>query len=85
MSDSAKTITETPSIDLRCIDTDDFEVSGNFNSDSASNLMVVFELCDASLRTDCNKDPVAIAKYVEQAYMVILENESLFVHENHPT
>ena len=46
--------------------------------------MVVFELCDESKRTTCNKDPVKINQYVEQAYMLILENESLFVHENHP-
>ena len=63
---------------------DDFAISGNFNSNSASLLMVVFELCDESKRPTCNKNPAKIKKYVENAYMLILENESLFVHENHP-
>ena len=46
--------------------------------------MVVFELCDESKRDTCNKNPAKIKKYLENAYMLILENESLFVHENHP-
>ena len=60
---------------MRCIDEEDFEIAGDFNSDTASNLMVVFELCDESKRTTCNKDPVAIEKYVEESYMLILENK----------
>ena len=70
---------------MKCIDEEDFAIAGDFNSNTASNLMVVFELCVDSKRTTCNKDPVAINQYVEEAYILILENKSLFIHENLPT
>ena len=47
--------------------------------------MVVFELCDESKRATCNKDPEAINRYVDKAYILLLENKSLFIHENPAT
>ena len=61
MSDSAKTIVNDDSYNLKCI-VDDFDIAGNFNSDTASNLMVVFEICDSSQQT-C-KDEKAINEYL---------------------
>ena len=62
MSDSAKTIVNDDWYSLKCID-DDFEISGNFNSDTASNLMVVFEICDSSKQT-C-KDEKIINEFLQ--------------------
>ena len=61
MSDSAKTISNDDSYRIKCI-VDDFDISGNFNSDTASSLMVVFEICDSSQQT-C-KDERTINEYL---------------------
>ena len=57
---------------FRCI-AEDFEIAGSFNTDTASNLMVVFELCDPVKRKTC-KDEEAIKKYLKQSYIATLEN-----------
>ena len=45
MSDNAYTLVNDPYYDMLCIGKD-FEIRGDFDSDTASNLMVVIELCD---------------------------------------
>ena len=62
---------------MKCIDQEELEISGNYDTDQASNLMVVFEVCDKEVRT-CASDE-AIAKWLEFKYMYVLENEKLFV------
>ena len=62
---------------MKCIDQDELEISGNYDTDKASNLMVVFEVCNKEVRT-CASDE-AIAKWLEFKYMYVLENEKLFV------
>ena len=68
---------QTYSPKMKCIDEKDIEIMGNFDSDKASNLMIVFELCDKNKRS-CASDE-AIAKWLEFRYIYVLENEKLFV------
>ena len=50
VSESAQNVVKKGGYDLRCID-EPFEVKGDFNTNTAANLMVTFELCDSSKRT----------------------------------
>ena len=48
--EGAEAIVKESGYNIQCI-VDDYHISGDFNSFSASNLMVVFEVCDSSVRT----------------------------------
>ena len=50
MDGSTEDIVKKSGYDLRCIG-DDFNVRGDFNTNSANNLMITFELCDRTKRT----------------------------------
>ena len=60
---------------LKCIK-DPFKLFGNFNSNAASNLMVVFEKCDPSERT-C-KSEEAYVEWMKGKYILTLQNEVKF-------
>ena len=63
---------------MKCIDEkQSTEIFGSYNTDKASNLMIVFEKCDNTERT-CASDEI-IDEWLEFKYIVILENEKLFV------
>ena len=63
---------------MKCMNDPDFALHGNFNTDTAQNLMVVFEKCDRELRYDC-KSEEEIAEWMQQKYILILENFKRFV------
>ena len=66
---------------MKCID-DDYEVHGDFNTYSARNLMIVFEICDSKERA-C-KDDETIKKALSFSYILLLENEELYHHHKEP-
>ena len=49
MDEATKSIVYESGYDIRCID-EPFKIKGDFNTNSAANLMVTFELCDDSKR-----------------------------------
>ena len=57
---------------MKCIDEKQIEIMGNYNTDKASNLMIVFEFCDKTVRT-CASDET-ISKWLEFKYIFVLEN-----------
>ena len=64
---------------MKCI-REDYQILGNFNTNMASNLMVVFEKCDPTQRS-C-KSEEEIEKWMRFKYILILLNEKLFIqHE----
>ena len=64
--------------DIRCID-EDYGVSGDFNTASAENLMITFELCDSTTGATCKSDE-EIAKAMEYSYILIIENKESYKH-----
>ena len=60
---------------LKCVK-EPYELFGNFNSDAASTLMVVFERCDPAVQT-C-KPEAEIDKWMQFKYIITLENEKKF-------
>ena len=65
---------------MKCIDEQDqdYAIQGSYNTDKASNLMVVFERCDKLGPIPCQSDQ-AISEWLEYKYIVTLENEKRFV------
>lgn len=61
---------------MKCID-EPFSVYGDFSTNIASQLMVVFEKCDPALR-QCEDEDV-ITKWMEFKYMIIMENEEEYM------
>ena len=45
----------TDNKDMRCI-TEEFEIKGDYDSSTARNLMVIFDVCDSSLRQCKSQD-----------------------------
>ena len=50
---------------------------GSYNTDKASNLMIVFEKCNKKKNKKCKSDK-AIKNWLEFKYLVVLENEKRF-------
>ena len=63
---------------MKCLDEDGTEIFGSYNTDKASNLMVVFEKCDPEKETYC-KPKDKIDEWLEFRYVVNLENQENFV------
>lgn len=65
---------------MKCIDEEaiDYALQGSYNTDKASNLMVVFERCDKDGPIKCQSD-TQISEWLEFKYMLTLENEKRFV------
>ena len=61
---------------MKCIDQSSTEIFGSYNTDRASNLMVVFEKCNSEFET-C-KSEAEIDKWLEFKYIVTVENEKRF-------
>jgi len=80
--ESVEEVVKNSSINLQCI-IDDYSISGDFNSNSASNLMVVFELCDSSVRFCKSKED--IDKALTQSYLLMIENSETYKQQNTPT
>ena len=47
---------------------------GNYDTSTAKNLMIVFELCDRDTRSDC-KTEEEIKAWMNNKYFIIIENE----------
>ena len=61
---------------MMCID-EPFDLQGSFDSVKAINLMVVFEMCDASQQPSC-KNLEETNDWIRQKYFVVLENQKRF-------
>ena len=63
---------------MNCID-ESFEIFGNYDSNSGSNLMVVFEICDPDKRK-C-KTEAEISELLKFKYIQIVKNNMNYNHE----
>ena len=61
---------------MKCVD-DDINVYGDFNSNIASSLMVVFEACKPEERTCA--DQATIDKWLKFKYLIIAENKENYL------
>ena len=55
-----------------------YEIYGDYNSKTASNLIVVYETCDPQKRR-C-KSPEVIDEALEMAYVLTITNKQKFYH-----
>ena len=56
---------------MKCLDEEELELFGNFDTNSGANLLVTLEKCDRTLRNDC-KDDAIIDAWLKYKYIVIL-------------
>lgn len=61
---------------LKCID-EDFELFGDFDTNVAQNLMIVFDKCDPKVRS-CADDAV-IDEWLKFKYILSVENEEIYL------
>lgn len=61
---------------MKCID-EDFELYGDFDTNFAQNLMIVFDRCDPSERV-CADDAV-IDEWIKFKYIILVENEENYL------
>ena len=61
---------------MKCVD-EDFQIYGEYNTNIASNLMIVFETCDPEKR-DC-ADPETIKEWIKFKYLIISENSENYL------
>ena len=62
---------------MKCLVDPNMDYFGNFDTDKAQNLMIVFEICDKTKRT-CKTD-TEITEWLRFKYIVTLENERKFI------
>ena len=62
---------------MKCID-EPYQIWGDYDADIASNLMVVFDRCNSTLRDDCKSD-AEYAQWLQGKYIFVLENEKTFI------
>ena len=62
---------------MHCID-QEYGVSGHYDSDVATNLMVVYEVCNPKKRK-C-KDPKIIEEAITASYILLIDNEQRYNH-----
>ena len=65
---------------LKCID-EPYEIFGDYETDSTSNLVIFFEKCDATVRT-CKSD-AEIEAWLDGKFILILENHVSFDPEQY--
>ena len=58
------------------------EISGDYDTFTGQNLMIVYEICNPKLRK-C-KSAEVIQQELETSYMLIIENEQVFKHWEYP-
>ena len=66
---------------LKCID-EPFEIKGHYDSFTAANLMVVYEVCDPNKRKCKSQDE--IHKALQYSYILLIENQMHYKHQEHP-
>lgn len=62
-----------------CVD-EPFEVTGDFDSETAKNLMVTYELCDNTKVGNVCKSRDVINKALEFSYILLIENKESYKH-----
>ena len=70
---------------MKCFDNGDAgdtDIYGSYNTDKASNLMIVFEKCNKNKENQTCKPDNVIDEWLEFKYLVVLENEKLFVQDS---
>ena len=60
-----------------------YDIYGDFNSATAANLMVVFDVCDPSKGNIACKSPYEISKALQYSYILLVENYEHYKPENH--
>ena len=66
---------------MKCLEQGQFEIIGNYNTDKAKNIMIVFEKCNSTaLGRPCKSD-TEINEWLKFKYIVALENERFFVQD----
>ena len=67
---------------MKCLDDSEAElrINGNFDSEKATNLMVVFERCDVSKPENNCVDDIEFEAWLRSKYIITLENEKKFVN-----
>jgi hypothetical protein len=70
---------ETYGSKMKCIDYDDFEIFGNFNSQAAKQLTLYLELCDQSTGLCESEDKVN--DWLKDKYLLVLSNQINFDSE----
>ena len=65
---------------MKCLHNEEkTEITGSYNADIASNLMIVFEKCNSTVST-CKSDE-EINEWLEFKYIITLENEKRFIQD----
>ena len=90
MDESTRNIVTNSGYQLRCLeDLDSIRIKGDFNTNSADNLMVVFETCDPEnpARTGAQKckSEERINKAINGAYLLLIENVERYKQQYSPS
>ena len=64
---------------MQCL-SESYGISGDFTSNKANNLMIVFEKCDGSVPLNNCKPKDDIQAWLNGKYLIVLENNIKFVH-----
>lgn len=81
-SSGATILSEKDAAKYKCID-EPFEIYGNYNSQNFANLIITFELCSLEKRDTCKSDK-EISEAIEFSYIVVVENEQIYKHDEFP-
>ena len=72
---------ETYGPKLKCVNLEaSYNLLGNFNTELASNLMIVFERCDMKVSGNNCASDAEFKDWVTSKYLITLENEKRFVN-----
>ena len=90
MDESTKNIVEGSDYQLLCMkDLDAIRIKGDFNTNAADNLMVVYEVCDPAnpARTGATKckSEETIKAAINGAYLLLIENIERYKHQYSPS
>ena len=66
---------------MKCLEEGQFDIIGNYNTDKANNIMIVFEKCNSEALGRACKTDDEINDWLRFKYIVALENERFFVQD----
>ena len=66
---------------MKCLEEGQFDITGNYNTDKANNIMIVFEKCNSEILGRSCKTDIEIDEWLKFKYIVVLENERFFVQD----
>lgn len=79
MDESTENVVTESGYEVMCID-EPFEVIGDFNSGTAKNLMVTYELCDRTKIGNVCKSEEVINEALKFSYILLIENKESYKH-----